>query len=154
MQTSKVPIEDLPKLVVYICQADQFNQTKAKSLGYGHIELFLNGMLNGTNTTSWHGKYGNLTHIELQSILFDYDYTKLELHKYGSSIEYIFMVPHGICIKIKEPNPTIYFESKQRVNIIYADPYRAMIFGLSNFLIQKDQLGLLLKNIMIKEPLK
>ena len=124
-QTSKVPIEDLPQPIVYICQADQFNQTNAESFGYNLIKPFLNGMLIGRNTTSWHGKDGNLTYKELESIIFDYDYTKLELHKYGSSIEYIFMVPHGICIKIKEPNPTIYFESKQRVNIIYSDPYRA-----------------------------
>ena len=67
VQTSKVPIEDLPQLVVYICQADQFNQTNAESFGYNLIKTFLEGMLIGRNTTSWHGKDGNLTYKELET---------------------------------------------------------------------------------------
>ena len=142
VQTSKVPIEDLPKPVVYICQADQYNETRSKSLGYNNIETFLSGLLSGTNTTSWHGKDGNLTYNELESILFDYDYTNLHLYSdYGHSKEYILMFPYGICMKIRESNPTILFDTKQKVYILFADPYRANDIWTQQFPESKTAVG-------------
>ena len=125
VQTLKVPLEDLPKPVVYICQADQFNQTKSKSLGYYGTEQFLSGMLDGSNTTSWHGKNGNLTYNQLERNLFDYDYTNLHLYSnYSTANEYILLLPYGICMKIRESSPTIHFSTKQNIELILADPYR------------------------------
>jgi hypothetical protein len=157
VQTSKVPIEDLPKPVVYICQADQFNQTNAESFGYNLIKPFLEGMLIGRNTTSWHGKDGNLTYKELESIIFDYDYTKLQLiGDYGGSQEYVFMPPHGICLKLRgsKSSPIIWLLSKQKVNIIFADPYRENYIWTQQFSDAKTTIGPSFKKIYEQVSMK
>ena len=112
-----------------ICQADQFNHTKSQKLGYGPtIYNIFAGILDGKNTTSWNGKDGNLTYKELESIVFDYDYTKFKvIGEYGTSKEYILMLPYGICLKLSgsKSSSTIWIGTKQKVHMFLADPYRA-----------------------------
>ena len=145
IQTSQVPKESLLAPVIYICQADQFNQAKSESLGYKNVVSFLSGTLHGTKKISWHGKDGNLTYKELEGIVFEYDYTKLQLiGDYGTFEENIIMLPaYGICLKFRgsKSNPTIFLGTEHKLQIIFVDPSRANDIWTKEFSYAKATVG-------------
>ena len=58
-QTSRVPVKDLPLPVIYVCQANQFNYTKARENGYRYFTHFMLGILMNSTNISWQGKAGH-----------------------------------------------------------------------------------------------
>ena len=126
VQTSHVLVQDLQAPVVYICQ---FNYTKSESNGYKYITHFMAGHLMNTNTISWKGYYGNHTYKELEALLFDYDYSTLNLSinqiwGYNNTLQKKFMFPHGICMKLLDvqSKPWIEVETTKNFPKIRSDP--------------------------------
>ena len=72
-QSSRVPVGDIPIPVVYVCQANQFNYTRAKGNGYRYFTNLMAGILTNSTSISWQGKDGNQTFKDLESLLLDSD---------------------------------------------------------------------------------
>ena len=132
VQISQVSVADLPPPVVYICQADQFNFTKARSQGYAYFRQFLIGKFklddSSTIKTSWKGKYGNLTYEELESYVFDNNYNTLNISgDVDPCMKKTLMLPYGICMRLNvtKSMPSITVTTKQMVHIIAVDPSKA-----------------------------
>ena len=132
VQTSHVLVQDLQAPVVYICQDDQFNYTKSESNGYKYITHFMAGYLMNTSTISWKGYHGNHTYKELEALLFDYDYSTLNLSinqiwGYNNTLQKKFMFPHGICMKLLDvqSKPWIEVETTKKVRVLFVDPAKA-----------------------------
>ena len=131
VQTSQVAVQDLQAPVVYICQDDQFNYTKSISNGYEFFTKFMAGILmNTTSTITWNGYHGNHTYKELENLLFDYDYSKLDLSKnkkwvYNNTLRFIF--PHGVCMKFLnvQSQPWLILKTAKKVKVLFVDPARA-----------------------------
>ena len=133
-QSSRVPVKDLPIPVVYVCQANQFNYTKAMEYGYLKFTRFLAGILTNSTNISWQGKDGNQTFKDLESLLLDSDYSSLTSQS-GSRSENrwvaikrkrIFLFPHGVCIKLENlQHADIKISSKKDITIYFVDPARA-----------------------------
>ena len=132
VQISRVSVAEIPPPVVYTCQADQFNFTNARSQGYPYLQAFLIGnltlKLNNTMKTSWNGKDGNLTYKDLESYMFTHNYTNLNVYDdIDPSMKKTLLLPQGICMKlnITKSKPTISLITKQKVEVIAVDPYKA-----------------------------
>ena len=134
VQTSTVPVKDLPTPTVYICQTEQFNFTEARTLGYDTLQRFVGGVLKRDNSTylfSWKGKEGNLTYEELENMLFVNDYTNMKVFPENGignpfSLERSLMFPHGICMRVLyNKSKSLFVHAKHRVQILVVDPSQA-----------------------------
>ena len=132
IQTSKVPAEDLPAPVVYICQADQFDNDKAQSNGYFSYENFMLGIMN-KSIISWKGI--NSSYQDLENQLFNYNYTTLVIwtlaknkwNLHNQTDQMNFLIPHGVCKKLTgiQPSTKLYITSTKRVTVLFVDSARA-----------------------------
>ena len=128
-QTSTIKFDAIKKPIIYICQENQFNYTKAESYGYRTLTRFSTGKLEGSDTITWKGKFGNQTYKQLLKELFEYDYTNLIVNS-GNSVykettaetEKIFNVHEGYCIKLHETRSSIHLQSTTRHVLFLVDP--------------------------------
>ena len=135
-QTSRIPVQDLPIPVVYICHPGQFNYKKAKDLGYTSFTSFLLGIHTNNTNISWKGKWENSTFKDLENILLDPDYSSTSAMAvyaddtyFGNFIEQkrTFLFPHGACIKLENLQhfKDIEIQSIDEVKIYFVDSTRA-----------------------------
>ncbi len=103
---STVKYEEIKEPIHYLCQEGQFNFSKSKEFGYDHFPDFMKGILENTDHASWNGKNENTTFQKLQEILFDYNYTGLNMQTKNKDItewedkkyELFFISPRGFCM--------------------------------------------------------
>ncbi len=111
-QTSFQTFDKITLPIIYACQDSQFNFKKARNYGYAYIFSFLTGVLDGSDTISWNGKYGNRTFAELQNELFESDYRNASAvtiqwngghsTRVAQEFDMIFVPPYGYCMKLKQ----------------------------------------------------
>ena len=150
VQTSRVSVEDLPAPVVYICQADQFDNKKAQAIGYFSYEYFMQGIMN-FSTISWNGIYGNLSYQNLEDQLFNYNYSTLEVwtfanHRwslYSLPEQMTFLIPHGVCKKISgvQPSSRLWISSTKKLTMLFVDSARANIIRSEETLTSHASIG-------------
>ena len=134
-QTSRVPVKDFPLPVIYVCQANQFNYTKARENGYRYFTHFMLGILMNSTNISWQGKAGHQTFTDLKDLLFDSDYSSLtaesisrsENNRIADGGKRTFLFPHGICMKLEnlQQHETIKIKTTKDINIYLVDPAKA-----------------------------
>ena len=135
VQTSQVPVKDLPSPVVYVCQADQFNYTQARKYGYQYESRFMAGILN-SSFISWSGRYGNLTYDDLENLIYGFNYTTLKVGvksdpdkewNYDHHMQTISLYPQGVCKKLQDvpAKPLVRITTKKADTIFFVDPARA-----------------------------
>ena len=133
VQTSRVPIQDIPAPVVYVCQTDQFNFAKARSYGYSTNTNFITGINDNSSTITWNGMNMILTYNDLENLLYEYNYTALKVRSYSGkdnssdtnqSSEKHFLFPHGFCMKLSIARPMNWIKiwSTNKVKISFVDP--------------------------------
>ena len=144
-ETSVERLNNIQKPLMYICQEDQFNYTKAKQMGYESISDYLSGFLNGTDTPTWiaHSRgYENGT--ELLENLYEHDYNDLDIVQYDRShnASKVFLLPYGFCMKVENVtlNISAQFHSKKTVKLLILDPYQSTNFRAEQILGKSIQL--------------
>ena len=129
--TSETPVENLTPPVIYICQDNLFNYKKARSFGYFISTNFMAGILMNSSKVSWNTKYGNMTYTDLESSLFEYDYSTLNvslvLNKFTQinlPVQKTFLFPHGYCLKVLnvKPTPRLTITSEKKILLMLVDP--------------------------------
>ena len=131
-QTSFQTFDKITLPIIYACQDSQFNFKKARNYGYSYIVSFLTGVLDGSDTISWNGKYGNRTFKELQNELFESDYSNASAvtiqwngghsTKVAQEYEMIFVPPYGYCMELKQPKDGIIVKSTKQTIVLLVDP--------------------------------
>ena len=102
--------------------------------GYIRLTDFVAGTLE-SNTISWNGKDWNLTYKYLENLLFEPNYTTLDIksttpttnEQTDFSLERTFLFSYGVCFKVLgvKPMENFRFQSSQRLLIFFVDPARA-----------------------------
>ena len=96
-QTFEEKISKTTKTVFHICKhASGFDFKKARELGYEGYSKFLGGVSNTTNIPTWKGKYNNLTYEKLADILFNKDFSNVEVNEETQSF---LLFHHLYCLK-------------------------------------------------------
>ncbi len=150
-QVSTVKFDEIRKPLIYVCQDGQFNYSTARSNGYRSLTQFLMGMIQNQDNLGWNGKYENKTFEELKEEIYEYDYTSL-VAQTGKSVnekadaesEVIFIVPFGICTKLKQTNFTTLVKSTERNSLYLVDPAylnRLKILGNHNVKLGFGSMG-------------
>ena len=140
-------MKDLPAPVVYVCQANQFNYTKARNHGYRTFTYFTEGIMINSSKISWNSKDGNMTYKELENLLLDYDYstTGWETNPVitNGKLERAFLIPHGVCMKLVdvEPMPWIGIWATNKVKILFVDPALANDIRTEETLVAQATIG-------------
>ena len=125
------PFGEIDKPVIYICQEDQFNYTKAKENGYTRKTFYTIGKLEDTENISWTGLNNDRSAIKLQEHLFDVDYKSLKIedsNTFGISelkpavTEEIFDSNYGYCKKMEETKLQVIFRTMLETSILMVDP--------------------------------
>jgi hypothetical protein len=126
VEKSTIPVEELPSPVVYICQDDQFNHSKARRHGYEYIMNFATGTMMNNKNVTWNGKDNDVTYQDLENMLFKNDYQTI-LSNLSHTWQRIFLFPHGICLKLigVSPKLLVHLRATKRVIFIVVDPYMA-----------------------------
>ena len=102
--SSTTTFDKVKKPVIYICQSDQFNYSKAEEHGYAKLSHFTFGIL-GYPNISWNGNGRNTTFNELQQYIYQANYTNTKVLNNGK-VTYLqeaqqndiaFMIPVGFC---------------------------------------------------------
>ena len=144
-ETSVERLNNIQKPLMYICQEDQFNFTKAKQIGYESNSAYLSGFLNRTETPTWiaHSRgYENGT--ELLENLYEHDYNDLDIVQYYTShnASKVFLLPYGFCMKVENVtlNISAQFHSKKTVKLLILDPYQSTKFRAEQILGKSIQL--------------
>ena len=85
------------------------------------IDFLTGNLTDNTTGVSWKGKYGNQTYNELESTLFNKDYSNIDTPDKLSEDE--FIVTHGFCKKI-ESNYTVEqkFMTTEKTELLIVDP--------------------------------
>ncbi len=135
IESSSKDLADIEKPVFYVCQDEQFNYTKAKTLGYKHQTDYTKGKLKDSDSITWRGKDGNKTFMEMQKLLFEYNYTShlVQLTNKGwynqdvenDQSEEVYFAPYGFCMKLKKIKSLIYISSTEKSKIYIVDPVLA-----------------------------
>ena len=92
------PIKTIQKPLIYVCQENQFNYSRAHELGYAGHTSFLTGKLNGTDKPTWLGNSKNKSYDDIEQDLFSYNYTGFSL--FVAVKEPIFIQSHGYCQQV------------------------------------------------------
>ena len=119
----------------YQGQVMYLRRFKSRNIGYDYMTDFAAGNLMEGSTISWKGKDGNLTYKYLENLLFEPNYTTLDvksasektIERTDYSLETTFLLPYGYCFKLLgvKPKDNFRFESANRVSIFLVDPARA-----------------------------
>ena len=116
---------NIQKPLIYVCQDNQFNYSRARELGYLGQTYFLVGEVNGSDTTSWLGNSTNQTYEDIQKDLFNGNITDHVV--VNADIKPIFIQPYGFCNQVLnfsiEDNQQIH--SHLTVRVLILDPYRS-----------------------------
>lgn len=130
--TSKTVLSNIDKPIIYLCQNGQFHNIKSQRYGYDYLTDFIGGTLNdNTKSFTWKGKDGSTTFQDLAEVLFDYNYTDIDVGEYYDSewieydLEMEFMAGYGFCLntKLLSPNTShIYLASTQSITFFLVDP--------------------------------
>ena len=133
-QISHTSVDKIPLPVLYACQDSQFNYEKANQYGYSYIIAFLTGTLTDSDKISWKGKYGNVSSLELQNTLYDYDHSKYsvvtETWRDGrvnwieQDYDLVFIQPYGYCIKVNMTKQSISIRGTNRTTLLLVEPSR------------------------------
>ena len=110
-------IDNTRQPTIYVCQADQFNDTAAFENGYPGRTTFTIGKLEGHQEMTWRGKYGNSTFEDI----FNTDYSNF--YSKHSNLEHLFLPQHGFCKKMLKKRSDIYIKTHKRSMILIVDPY-------------------------------
>ena len=150
-QKSKIPVQDLPNPVVYVCHESQLNYSRALANGYTYISHFLLGIITNSTKISWKGKYQNTTYKDLENTLLNSNYSTMSSESLLSSTntwnvdkkKKIFLLPHGVCLEIKNSVQISAFivKSRQTINIYFVDPARANNIRTEETLEGKARMG-------------
>ena len=128
---STMPYIEIDKPVIYVCQEDQFNYTKAQNNGYRRKTFYTIGKLEDSENISWRGLNKDRSAIKLQEHLFDVDYSSLNIEEsntFGISnlkpavTGEIFDSNYGYCKKMMETKLQLIFKSTQETSILMVDP--------------------------------
>ena len=144
-ERSTEPIETINKPLMYICQENQFNYTRAQELGYSTRTQFLAGKVNGSVTPSWLGTSTNQSYEEIVKDLFIYNYTGLTVE--NADEELIFSQSNGFCKQILNfsMNSKQEVQSYKTIKLLTLDPYR------QDHYLKVNQLSLRLMMIFVAE---
>ena len=148
---SRIPVNDLPAPIVYVCQPNQFNYTKARDNGYRLFGYFATGILMNSSKLSWHGMHGNKTYKDLERELFEYDYSTLNggPHSIFSNLESninfqnIFLFPHGVCIELKNlpQQPKFWIKTTKNSMVMFVDPAQESYFRTAETFDARAKMG-------------
>ncbi len=127
-ENSVESLDQIQKPLMYICQDDQFNYTKARQIGYESKTDYLSGLLSGIEKPTWVDQSrGFKTATELLEHLHDHDYNDLNIvqNKTNLNASKVFLLPYGYCMDIRNVklNISSEFQSKKRSKFIILDPY-------------------------------
>ena len=101
VQTSEEKISKDTKTVFHICKhGSGFDFQMAKELGYPAYYLFLGGISSANDIPTWKGKDSNLTYEKLADILFDKDFSNVEVNE---ETQRFFIFHHYYCLKTAIP---------------------------------------------------
>ncbi len=102
VQTSEEKISEDTKAIFHICKhSSGFDFSKAREWGYAAYSLFLGGRTSTTDIPTWKGSENNLTYEKLVDILFDKDFSNVEVNEETQS----FFLFHDLyCLKTSLPN--------------------------------------------------
>ncbi len=142
-ETSMERLNEIQKPLMYICQEDQFNYTKAKQMGYESNSGYLSGLLNGTEATSWMGNT-NINPDKVLKSLYEYDYSDLEILVGGEpkNITEVFVLPYGFCMVIQNLTELMNLEihANHTMKFLILDPYQSTNFRAEQILGKSIQL--------------
>ena len=150
-QTSRIPVKDLPIPVVYVCQTNQFNYSKAEDQGYNSFTYFMAGINVNDRNITWQGHYRNQTYNQLENMLLDSDYSSLNCWSKSKSTKQLtdcelkrtFLFPHGVCVELEklQQQSTIAIFTKNEVSILFIDPARANTVRTEETIAAKTSIG-------------
>ena len=88
-------------------------RSKSSDNGYYYLTDFVAGNLMEGNTITWNGKDGNLTYKYLENLLFEPNYTTLDIksttpttnERTDFSLERTFLFSYGVCFKVLGVKP-------------------------------------------------
>ena len=117
---------------VYVCEVGQFNYSQAEKFGYGGTTKFAIGLLmEKDRNLTWMGQFGNLTFQQLQELIYDYDYSNLEVKSSQTGDKWdweknepyeVFLSPFGFCMKLGDIEQYTEIKLTRRSLIIFVDP--------------------------------
>ena len=112
-----------PYLVV--CQASQFNYSKARKFGYYWMTYLYGGILSSQSVRkiTWKGKTGNLSFSTLFEELYDYDYSRIVFEQ-GKLGEQYFSINLGMCVKLDDLGTELLTEmyTNKSLKLLAVDP--------------------------------
>jgi hypothetical protein len=119
------PIKTIQKPLIYVCQENQFNYSRAHELGYSGQSSFLTGKLNGTDKPTWLGNSKNKSYIDIEQDLFNYNYTDFTVD--NADNELFFIQSHGYCQQVLNfsMNSIQNIFSYHPIRIFILDPHRS-----------------------------
>ena len=132
--TSTTTLDKVKQPVIYICQDNQFNYSKAKDYGYSKLSYFYFGII-GYPNISWNSKHENRSFKYLQQNLYQANYSKHTLIKnnikggYYEQLEpkeddIVFRIPVGFCWQAKHLDKFYRIQSTNRTTIYLTDPLK------------------------------
>ena len=116
IQKSFTNINMIEKPDIQVCYHSFFDYEKAAEHGYSWRSKFLTGLLPNSTTPSWRGKNGNSTFQEIQHLIYEKDFSKVNVSKPNEPI-YIF--GKGFCLQVKEFGNYLIVTTKEKNLKVY-----------------------------------
>ena len=120
-EKSHMKLEDIKHPVVYVCEDDQFNYTRANEYGYYNILGFTLGNVSLSNEKmiTWKGMHKNNSYFDLKNKF----YTNNDSLQVTLPANRVFIPLHGFCLKFTGILSSKIFSQKKAV-VFIGDPYK------------------------------
>ena len=131
---STVNFEQISEPLIYVCQKGQFNYTISKQHGYKDYSHLVLGTIDGFGNASWNGNHNDKSFQELQNLIFQRNYSKVDTHIYNHLTDAwedlknvnVYINPHGFCIKLDKINrDLIQIVTSKESTLFIVDPFHA-----------------------------
>ena len=110
-QTAKISIEDVEKPTVDVCFGDPFDYEIAADHGYNRLSEFLVGKLGNSTSPTWNGVHGNLSFEQMQDLLYEKDFSKVELREHH---DLTYRLGRGFCLYVHGFDKSIKITTKEK----------------------------------------
>ena len=110
-QESSTTFDTIEKPTVQVCFPNFFDFSKSKEFGYEWKTNLLTGMIPNTTRPSWKGLNGNLTFQRMRRVLYDKDFSKVDINT-QSRLKYILL--KGFCLQANSIIKELTITSKER----------------------------------------